>query len=1263
MAWKKQFTPEEKAAYQEKKRADMEALFKRIDEGVQQVFTSDKYKEYLKFMSKFTDYSARNTLLIAMQKPDATLVAAYGKWKQLGRQVNKGASGIEILAPVAFKTNMIEEIERPVVDEFGNRQYNPDGTEKTEILEKPVMDLAFKKVYVFDVSQTSGKELPEPVQELSGDFDSDKKDAIIRALERATGIRINFADIKGGAKGFYSPTDDKIVVQSGMSDAQMLKTAFHECAHKLLHDPSLEIATAKSARNEKEVQAESTAFIVAEWLGIDTSEYSFPYIASWSDGKQLDQLTKVLDEIQQAAKKLTSSIESELLKLQKRDLTMDEMLADTELNNIQKAEILIDDCKSRNIIFSKEDQEMIFQYAGEHEDIAETVRLIADMEMTCSQITLAEEIPQDISQEEYMAAMNFDVPKFTNTEEKQMNNYSGRPLENTGVFGNTPYAQLGERSQLEYYKNLKPRHADNIARQLEADGVRFSGKRYGDTVTITVNKADIPRYLAAVDKVKAGYEQQHGNTVPKPVPQATVPPAQNPNVFGNTPYTELGDKSQLQYMAKLKPRHAENIAKQLEADGIPFSGVRKGYSVTITVRKADVPRYEAAVAKVKASYSKTAVVPTAAYFDSAHGNVRKQNIPEKQPPADPKDVPIVTISFVEARQNDRLNELWDSIYASQACRDYIDKNLYDAYENRNLKGFVQELEQKFGMERTMYTVAATIQLKKHDGRFTPEVRNAAARFQFDSDQMRLKFLTEQHPVRLNHLFEVLIDRSKELAQEAPKPEPPHLSEYLSDQFLLSTERVSVRDDYRGIPETSYFNSSVNEYFVEGIGWLDNDAYDREQKMSGETAKQFYSKVTKINAACVNADGTVSNIDMTRQEYDLLTDRTYAPENRQALEMAKAKLAERKENAGITPKPVEQYAVRQSANNRYAIVTISADGLVTPVKPDIMTVAEAKKALLELFEQKKKTVRCELVHPQVLDEKSFELYKEQSKELPDVVYRIQVSQKKDSSDTHYVQQYIKNDDDTYKIGEIMAKGDYFTCNAKLSELLADPPEIFKDKAVEEPAVSENTPAPPVPEHDFAIYQLKDGDETRDIRFEPYERLAKHGQQPDISNYNKVYEGNIADITEKPDLRMQLEDVFYKFNMERPDDFKGHSLSVSDVVMIKDEAFYVDSFGFKPLPDFIEPKLTAPELTEQTFLDSLPGRLQAISAKTVSPEDDNLLKVSAEAAKLRIDPAVIRKAAEMINDDRIDKMAETYEEHFGGGKAPVHEDRPKPKKPKL
>ena len=224
--------------------------------------------------------------------------------------------------------------------------------------------IAYKKVYVFDVSQTSGKELPDPVTELTGDIDTAKKEAIFAALKKVTGIDIEFQDIKGGAKGYYSSSKNQIVIKSGMSDAQALKTAFHEAAHNLLHDPKKDVVTAKSPRNEKEVQAESVAFIVAEKFGMDTSEYSFPYIASWSDGKQLEQLKSALQEIQAAAKKISAEIESELLKLQKRNLSMDEKLTDTELNNIQKAEFIIEDCNDRGVNFSQEDTDKILDFAS-----------------------------------------------------------------------------------------------------------------------------------------------------------------------------------------------------------------------------------------------------------------------------------------------------------------------------------------------------------------------------------------------------------------------------------------------------------------------------------------------------------------------------------------------------------------------------------------------------------------------------------------------------------------------------------------------------------------------------------------------------------------------------------------------------------------------------------------------------------------------------------------------------------------------------------
>lgn len=186
MARKKKFTAAEKAAFVEKKKNEMDEMIQRIDAGVKAVFESERYKEYLKFASKFTDYSARNTMLINMQRPDATLVAAFGKWKELGRHINKGETGIAIFAPVPYKTDQYIETEKPAFDEYGNQLYNEDGTEKTETVETPLRGMAFKTVYVFDVSQTDGKELPEPVVELTGDVDAARKEAMFAAIRNVS---------------------------------------------------------------------------------------------------------------------------------------------------------------------------------------------------------------------------------------------------------------------------------------------------------------------------------------------------------------------------------------------------------------------------------------------------------------------------------------------------------------------------------------------------------------------------------------------------------------------------------------------------------------------------------------------------------------------------------------------------------------------------------------------------------------------------------------------------------------------------------------------------------------------------------------------------------------------------------------------------------------------------------------------------------------------------------------------------------------------
>lgn len=1199
---RKEYTPEERAAYNAQKQAEMDEIIKRIDEGVKAVFQSDKYKEYLKFASKFTDYSARNTLLINLQRPDATLVAAYGKWKQLGRQVERGQTGIEILAPVAYKTNQVLETERPAVDEFGNQLYNPDGTEKMETVEKPMTGLAFKKVYVFDVSQTSGKELPDPVIELTGDIDSARKEAVFAALKKVTGIDIEFKDIKGGAKRYYSATNNEIVIKSGMSDAQTLKTAFHEAAHNLLHDPAKDIVTNKSPRNEKEVQAESVAFMVAERFGIDTSEYSFPYIASWSDGKQLEHLKSALQEIQEAAKKISSEIESELLKLQKRNLTMDEKLADTELNNIQKAEFLIKDCADRGVNFSKEDTDKILDFAGNHENISDTVQFVTDIEEIQRQrdsygYDFAYMTPIDTKEAALEAYDRGEAVYLLYPDNTEGMAESRSEIENfEGYFGieKEPSPDVIREQNSELIPVSREIALEMWDKDLDVyvDGVRAESREdienAPETAKLYLSEF---QYTAQLEFEKS----QRGN-----VDRTAEPVSKNPNVIGNTPYKELGEKGQLEYITKLKTRHALNIAKQLDDDGVKFSGLKKGTVTAITINKADKAKYEAAVAKVKESYSKSKE-------QTAESLADKAPVPK---PAPQKPVNI----------------------AADIDKTISDSN-YELYRY-NLKQAAATVIEEHGAEKVSRTLAEYIVRHDYDGRISEKNKEWAK--SFDIPENRYPPVFHTHPVVLDGFITEAQAQIKALEKSVSQPELPDVCK---DKFLLPVERVELRDDHRGIPETKYYDSSVNEYFVDGIGWLDNAAYDREQKFSELSPKDFYAKVTQINCSYVDTEGRTGQIDISKKDYDLLTEKTYSKENSEAYKAAKDKLERRKQEAGIKPKPVEYYAVRQTSDCKFAVATISADGLVTVAKSGIATVAEAKKALLDIYKSKQSTVKCEFVHLQTLDEKSAEIYRNQTKELPAVTYRITPNPDKKSPDTHILQEYVKNSDDTYAVGKVMAKGDYEKCNSKLANLI-------------------NAPKLEAPVKTFEIYQIRRVDETRDVRFEPYERLLKSGLKPDFKTYDKMYEADVSMLSGKS-TGEKLESAFYVFNQERPEDFKGHSLSVSDVVVLDDTAYYVDSVGFKPLKDFIPL-----EIQQSRFLDTLPQTLQGISDNATELE-----AVSDKALKLNIPPEIIREACDMVNGgENLDNMANVYEEKFTEKNAPAEEapeiEKPKPqKKPKL
>ena len=274
-------------------------ITEQLEAGVKAVFESDAYKAYLNCMSKFHNYSLNNTLLIALQRPDASLCASYTSWQRdHGRQVRKGEKGIKIIAPCKYKIELNEK------DEQGN----PKTEEKT----------GFKVVTTFDISQTDGPDLPSiGVDELTGDVNGYRK--LFNVLTEICPVPIYVEDIRDGAKGYYSDADRKIVIKEDMSQLQTIKTMIHEMAHEKLHAKEHLDKDHPTDRRTKEVEAESIAYTICQHYGLDSSDYSFSYVAGWSSGKDTKELKSSLERIRSAADEMITAIDMSLEKQAKRE--------------------------------------------------------------------------------------------------------------------------------------------------------------------------------------------------------------------------------------------------------------------------------------------------------------------------------------------------------------------------------------------------------------------------------------------------------------------------------------------------------------------------------------------------------------------------------------------------------------------------------------------------------------------------------------------------------------------------------------------------------------------------------------------------------------------------------------------------------------------------------------------------------------------------------------------------------------------------------
>lgn len=282
-------------------REKMQQITAQLEEGVHKLLTSEQYEKYLKTMRTFRHYSFNNTILIAMQKPDATLVAGFDAWKQKKRFVKKGEKGIRIIAPVMVKEKKLklQADGQPFLDENGKKVWEETG--------KTVQ--RFKVTSVFDISQTDGEPLPSlEVHELKGENRNYEK--FMHAVEQISPVPVRFDEIEGEAKGYYAMGKKEIVIRSGMSEVQTMKTAVHELSHAFLHDwdRMTQEGNIKDMQT-REVEAESVAYVVCQEYDLDTADYSFPYIASWSSGKEMKELKASIDTIRRTAGTLIDNID------------------------------------------------------------------------------------------------------------------------------------------------------------------------------------------------------------------------------------------------------------------------------------------------------------------------------------------------------------------------------------------------------------------------------------------------------------------------------------------------------------------------------------------------------------------------------------------------------------------------------------------------------------------------------------------------------------------------------------------------------------------------------------------------------------------------------------------------------------------------------------------------------------------------------------------------------------------------------------------
>ena len=1073
----------------------MREITDRLETGIMDLFESRRFQAYLDTMARFHNYSFNNTILIAMQ--GGQLVAGYNKWRdEFHRNVKKGEKGIKIFAPAPYKVKK----EVPKLDEQGQPVRDKDGTPVTE--QKEIQVPAFKIVSVFDVSQTEGEPLPTlGVEELTGDVE--RYQDFFKALEQTSPVPMAFEDIPGGSHGYYHLTEKRIAIQENMSELQTLKTAIHEIAHAKLHaiDPEAPV-TEQADRPDsrtREVQAESVAYTVCQHYGLDTSDYSFGYVAGWSSGKDLKELRASLETIRATAHELITTIDGHLAELQQQ--------RQAQQTVEQAAEQPAPDS-----VFSKLPPE-------QQQEMTDSVKAMLQI-LIDADVKSTGEVTQGTLDAIQTQGFVLSGDGTLQRAEAQPEPWNGMD----GLLNNKPF--MPEATPTE--------RANALIDWAERGGQRMGNGERRLIVEYAEAVDNTDKVISLINELcEHGYEMQHGHVdelvksridreiaEAKAAQQPALDPAAEPVVtilFTESPHLEIGQQMPL--------HEADALFARLDAE-------HQG-----------------------GGYDKTDFRIDFTFQGEPHSYSGRQDFGDRDGSL---------IEHIREYQTFYLNdEKWKDHLTRQGGPEAW------AEDHASREAFLTE-------------IIPYMELHCNLSRLEQEAQTRLA----SSD-----ILTPEETAYYGALADYAMECRPLLNHGEPLPEMPKLTDF--DQSL---QDYKAQVEAEITQEAADAGMTVEEYAAAG--------YEAPAAPEPETAPA--QEVTSDAEPQAAPAKTLTELQKKALE---IADRYKDLPLQGKIDIIAQAFGCKTGEIRTSPCTGKWRGTSDMSIHFDNGASLFIGNHLTPKTKTVKVQTEyVNRALVQYNPEIVKATK-EAALPALLRREAKDNEIAAQKGLkPYTLLNVEFNDGADEKTGGYIGWYyvtlavdgkicthletgLSHDIADGKVSDTHTRADYFTAGA-LKE--ADVDYVFnnvgfssasglyalplREDVLEraEKTLAERTAAQP--EQDtFSIYQIPAGPDGRDFRYRPYEELQAAGLAVDKNNYALVY-------TAPLDGKTSLEDIYRTFNADdRPADFRGHSLSVSDVVVLnrggKEEAHYCDSFGFTPVPEFFlqrEKQLTPQEL---------------------------------------------------------------------------------------